>query len=254
MTATAPRDAKVLGALALACSVAYLIVIPLRGRVAWQAQLAVKVLPALLWGGAVHAGDAPRKHRSSGAFVFYAYGDAFLACPPLGPNGFTLGLAAFLLGHLCHISAFGPERDASLSARATGLRVVPYLAVFGGMYGVLWAKLVGALHACVGLYAAALTGMAATTAVRSAAAPDSHADSYVSAVVGSTFFLVTDGLLSISHFKVFGPMPDLTEVAIMGTYFCALAGLARAKVWASEAAPPSSATPPYRPLPAADAA
>ena len=67
MAATA-RDAKVLGGLALAFSVAYLIVVPLHARVAWQVQLTVKILPALLWAGAVLAGDAPRRKRAAGAF------------------------------------------------------------------------------------------------------------------------------------------------------------------------------------------
>ena len=152
----------------------------------------------------------------------------------VGPNGFTFGLAAFLVGHLLHIAAFGPERDRSLPARAAGLRALPYAAVFGAMYGALFSRLAGALRFCVALYAAALTGMAATTALRSSAAPESHADSYVAAVVGSTFFLCTDGLLSISHFEVFGKMPFLTELGIMATYYAALAGLARAKMWTAE--------------------
>lgn len=239
------RDSMVLGTLAIACSVVFLVFIPLHSYIPWQVKLSIKVMPALLLAGAVHAGDAARRHRVSAALVMCAYGDAFLACPPLGPNGFTAGLGAFLFAHLLFASAFFPERNRSLSRRVTCQRVLPYAIVWGGMYTALFPHLEGALRIAVALYAAALTGMAATTALRGSS--DVPPDSYVSAVVGSTFFLCTDGMLSIYHFRVFGHLPFETELFIMATYYAALAGLARSKMLCAPPAPPAPAA--YTALP-----
>ena len=92
---------------------------------------------------------------------------------------------------------------------------------------LLLPKLEGVLVGAVAAYALALTSMAASTALRGGAAPDS----YASGVFGSSFFLATDGLLSIFHFHVFGPAPYLApQWAVMATYYAAIAGLARSQM------------------------
>ena len=211
--------------------------------VPWPAQLVVKACPALFWAAAVRRGGGlPRRHRVAAALVFCAVGDAFLACPVLGAGGFTLGLAAFLVAHLCWISAFVFERDAELSRTSVAKRLVPYATTFVVMYAILFPKLQGVMIFAVALYAFALTSMAATTALRGGV----PRDSYLSGLVGSTFFMCTDGLLSIFHFHAFGPTPYLLpQWAVMVTYYAAIAGLARAKI-AAEPGPAEA----YRHLPA----
>ena len=218
-------------ALAVLCSLLYVCAcIPLHKVIPWPVQLVIKVLPALFWAAFVHrqADSVARRFRMSIALVFCALGDGFLGCPVLGANGFTLGLGAFLSAHLCFIATFAPERDRSLSRRQTCRRMLPYLCLFCLMYSLLFPKLLGVMRFAVAAYALALCSMAASTALRRGASPG---DSYWSAVVGSSFFLATDSLLSVFHFKAFGPAPYLVpQWAVIVTYYCALAGLARSKM------------------------
>jgi uncharacterized membrane protein YhhN len=133
------------------------------------------------------------------------------------PQGlFVPGLAAFLLAHLCYITAFasdGAGRRAPL---------LPALPVFGAAVAMLWYlwPSLDPLRAPVVCYVTVISTMCWQAIARWRVLGTRHA---MMAAVGSVFFLASDSALAIRKFVA--PFPGATLV-ILATYYAAQWGLA----------------------------
>jgi uncharacterized membrane protein YhhN len=140
-------------------------------------------------------------------------GDILLMLPQ---ELFVPGLTAFLLAHLCYITAFaadGAGRHAPL---------LPALPVFGAaavVFWYLWPSL-GLLRIPVVCYVTVISIMSWQAIARWRVLGTHHA---MVAAAGSVFFLMSDSALAIRKFVA--PFPGATLV-ILATYYAAQWGLA----------------------------
>jgi uncharacterized membrane protein YhhN len=147
------------------------------------------------------------------------------------PQGlFVLGLAAFLVAHLCYIRAFTAD---GAGVRAPLLAGVPVLAAAIAMLAFLWPSL-GPMRIPVACYVATITVMSWQAIARWWIRRTSDA---AFAAIGSLFFLASDSALAINRFVV--PIASASLVVI-GTYYGAQWGLTRS-AWAQSGVgqPPS---------------
>ncbi len=147
----------------------------------------------------------------AGGLVLSLVGDVLLMLPV---NLFAAGLGAFLIAHLCYVSAFATHGGGRDSSRVA---ILPFAAVAATMLLYLWPSL-GALRAPVVLYIGVIAtmawqGWARFTRVRTGGAKR--------AAWGALFFLVSDGTLAVNKFR--GPIGDKATVTIvvLGTYLVA---------------------------------
>jgi uncharacterized membrane protein YhhN len=133
------------------------------------------------------------------------------------PQGlFVAGLAAFLLAHLCYITAFasdGAGRTAPL------LPALPVFGIAGALLWYLWPSL-GPMRLPVACYVAVISTMSWQAIARWRVLGTPHA---LWAAAGSVFFLMSDSALAIRKF--IAPFPGAT-LAILATYYVAQWGLA----------------------------
>jgi uncharacterized membrane protein YhhN len=161
---------------------------PLTGQFA--AQPAAKALMAVLLAVAAAAHPIARERRwLLGACVFSAAGDFLLALPWWQPS-FTLGLAAFLLAHLCFLGALVPLR-APTSSRiaAAGVVVVACVALLVWFWPYLSAA---KLTIPVTVYMVVLAAM--VCAALCAGLPTRWT------AAGAVCFAVSDAMIGISDF------------------------------------------------------
>jgi uncharacterized membrane protein YhhN len=138
-------------------------------------------------------------------------GDVLLMLPA---NLFAAGLGAFLVAHLCYISAFATHGGGPSSSRVA---LLPFAAIAAAILLYLWPAL-GALRIPVVLYIGVITSMAWQGWARflRVRTPGS-----ARAAWGALFFLASDGVLAVNKFR--GPLGDRATVtiAILGTYLVA---------------------------------
>lgn len=179
--------------LALASGAVYVGMVA-RGVKGWPR--ALKVVPALAL-----AVGAPTPLLAA-AFVLSAAGDALL----LDKAYFLGGLGAFLVAHVLFVVAFLGMAPPSW----------PVLGLVGlaasGVLVKLWPKLRGTLRVAVPVYIAALATMAAAAAGLGPLG-----------LAGGLVFVVSDSVLA---YRQFGPGFKGADVAVMVTYYAALALLA----------------------------
>lgn len=139
------------------------------------------------------------------ALVGCFFGDLFLEFDDL----FTVGMAAFAIGHICFITFF-VQRGA-----LEPLRRKPWIIIVGVLAGVAliswaWGGLEPGLKPLVPIYALLLLGTAAT-----ALATDTRAG------VGGVMFLISDGIIALNEA---GRIDDGvgTSLAIMTLYILAI--------------------------------
>jgi len=128
------------------------------------------------------------------------------------PERFTMGLASFLVAHLCYVAAF--------ASGGLGAMVWPWLVVISmiaaGLLRVLWPHL-GQVRWAVLLYVTVIALMA-WTAARRAALPATPASSGTLALAGALAFMVSDGVLAFDQFvRRF----HLAYAVVMVTYYAA---------------------------------
>lgn len=143
--------------------------------------------------------------------TFSLVGDVLLMLPA---NLFAAGLGAFLVAHLCYISAFATHGGGKESSRVA---LLPFAAFAAAMLLYLWPAL-GALRIPVLLYIGVITTMAWQGWARFLRVRDAGSGR---AAWGALFFLVSDSVLAVNKFL--GPLGDRAAVTIasLGTYFVA---------------------------------
>jgi uncharacterized membrane protein YhhN len=182
-------------------------------------RLALKPLPVLCMVCLV---VSQRFVRGSGyrtvvavGLLFGATGDVLLE---LGGGGFLYGLAAFLVGHLCYMSAFIWDSR----------RPAPELAVVCGCYGALaFASLsglgdLGDLKVPVAVYVAVICAMVWRAWAR-LGAPGVSRLSFWTAFVGALLFTASDTLLAGNLFVV--PFSG-AGFLVLSTYWLGQLGIA----------------------------
>lgn len=134
-------------------------------------------------------------------------GDVLLMLPQ---DLFVAGLAAFLVAHLCYISAFA---GAGGGAKAWGAFIG--VALFGAaMLAILWPKL-GVMRLPVAAYVAVIATMAwqALARWRATGAPGAGA-----AALGGVLFLASDGAIAVGRFVTDFPGD---RAFVLATYWAA---------------------------------
>lgn len=153
-------------------------------------------------------------------FFFSLLGDIFLMLPI--SRSFILGLAAFLLAHVCYIVGLNP----TLPPVAAFWLLIPCALVVGFVLWRVISSLREAHHSAL-ILPVILYGIAMTTLVFSAWATLFRADwndvSRTFVVMGAMLFLISDGMLAWNRFvKPF----DAAKLAIIITYHLAQVALA----------------------------
>jgi len=177
--------------------------------------LTTVLIMVLAWRG--DASSAIYRRLMLVALAFALGGDVALMLPMEQlPNGFVLGLASFLGGHLFFIGAL---------TRGVGLlpRRLPFVILMGlaaGNLMVLWPGLPAGLGAPVLAYMLCLVTMAAQ-AVSRALVVRTHAAWH--AALGGLAFLLSDTLLAYDRFHA--PLPAASWL-VLGSYYAAIALLA----------------------------
>lgn len=153
-------------------------------------QPAVKALPALLLAAAAAAHPIGRERRwLVPALVFSAAGDFLLAMPWWEPS-FVLGLAAFLVAHLCFLLALLP-----LAARSTPRLVAAAVTVAACAALLVWfwpSLTADGMAVPVTLYIAVLGAMVCAALLARLPTPWTAA--------GAVCFAVSDAMIGIGRF------------------------------------------------------
>ena len=164
----------------------------LTGRFALQP--AAKALTAVLLAVAALGHPVARERRPLvAALVFSATGDVLLAMPWWEPS-FVLGLAAFLLAHLCFLAALLPlVRRTTPRLVACGVLIVVCVVLLAWM----WPPLVAAGMALpVTVYIVVLGAMACAALLADLPTPWT--------ALGAVCFAVSDGMIGIGRFILGG--------------------------------------------------
>ncbi|MGV0742579.1 lysoplasmalogenase [Mycolicibacterium sp. XJ870] len=153
-------------------------------------QPAVKALAAVLLAAAAFTHPIVRERRwLIGALLFSAAGDFLLAMPWWQPS-FVLGLAAFLVAHLCFLAALLP-----LARRSTPRLIAVAVTVLAcvGLLAWFWPRLVEqGMAVPVTAYIAVLGAMVCTALL--ARLPTAWT------ALGAVCFAVSDAMIGISEF------------------------------------------------------
>ncbi|MEB0231721.1 lysoplasmalogenase [Undibacterium sp. 10I3] len=145
--------------------------------------------------------------------LFSLMGDVFLMLPlTLFKSGFLLGLASFLLAHLCFLRAF--ISDTRLVSR-------PWIFLVIGMIGVinliiLWPGIPGELRVPVVVYVVCLLCMTSQALARHLVLKTKASKL---AMAGGLAFMLSDTLLAYNKFNA--PLPH-AALLILATYYLAL--------------------------------
>ena len=172
-------------------------------------QPAVKALAASLLAIAALGHPILRERRwLVPALVFSAAGDCLLAMPWWEPS-FVLGLGAFLVAHLCFLTALVP-----LVRRRTG-RLAGCAALVLACLGLLvwfWPRLTAeGMAVPVTLYMAVLGAMVCAALLADLPTPWT--------ALGAVCFAVSDGMIGIGRFGLpVGSNPEALAVAIWWAY------------------------------------
>ncbi len=160
----------------------------LTGR--FGAQPAVKALAAVLLAAAALTHPIARERRwLVGALLFSAAGDFLLAMPWWEPS-FVLGLAAFLVAHVCFLVTLWPlVRATPVRGAAAGMTVL----ACAGLLVWFWPRLVAdGMAVPVTAYIAVLGAMVCTALLADLPTPWT--------AMGAVCFAVSDAMIGIGRF------------------------------------------------------
>lgn len=182
----------------------------LTGRFALQP--AVKAAAAVLLAGAALAHPFARERRwLVGALIFSAAGDFLLAMPWWEPS-FVLGLAAFLVAHLCFLAALIP-----LAVKAPG-RVAGVVVMITACIALLvwfWPRLIAeGMAVPVTLYIAVLGAMVCAALLADLPTPWT--------ALGAVCFAVSDAMIGIGKFVLAPENAEALAVPIWWVYAASL--------------------------------
>jgi uncharacterized membrane protein YhhN len=157
-------------------------------------QPAVKALTAVLLAGAALCHPIPRERRwLVAALVFSAAGDVLLAMPWWKPS-FVLGLGAFLLAHVCFLTALSPLASATRPRVAASVVVCVACVVLLVWF---WPRLTAdGMAIPVVLYMVVLAAMACTALMADLPTPWT--------ALGAVCFAVSDAMIGIDEFVLPG--------------------------------------------------
>lgn len=160
----------------------------LTGRFA--AQPAVKALAAVLLAAAAATHPVVRERRwLVGALVFSAAGDFLLAMPWWEPS-FVLGLAAFLIAHLCFLAALLPLVVVTPARSAAAAAIVVACAALLVWF---WPRLIAeGMAVPVTVYIAVLGAMVCAALLADLPTPWT--------ALGAVCFAASDAMIGISKF------------------------------------------------------
>lgn len=153
-------------------------------------QPAVKALAAVLLAAAALSHPIVRERRwLIGALAFSAAGDFFLAIPWWKPS-FVLGLAAFLIAHLCFLAALVPLMAVSRPRVAAAAVTV---AACIGLLVWFWPRLLAeGMAAPVTVYIAVLGAMVCAALLARLPTPWT--------ALGAVCFAVSDAMIGVGKF------------------------------------------------------
>lgn len=175
-------------------------------------QPAVKAATAVLLAIAALTHPIARERRwLVGALVFSAAGDFLLAMPWWQPS-FVLGLAAFLIAHLCFLAALLP-----LAARSAPRLVAAGVTVAACLALLVWfwpRLLADGMAVPVTLYIAVLGAMVCTALL--ARLPT------LWTALGAACFAVSDAMIGISEFVLAPTDKEMLAVPIWWVYATSL--------------------------------
>ena len=178
---------------------AFLIVVAMRvpagaeltGQFALQP--AVKALAAVVLAIAALTHPIARERRwLVAALLFSAAGDYLLAMPWWEPS-FVLGLAAFLVAHLCFLAALLPLARSSRPSRSRLAATAAVVAACAALLVWFWPRLIAeGMAVPVTLYMAVLGAMVCATLLARLPTPWT--------ALGAVCFAVSDAIIGISRF------------------------------------------------------
>ena len=175
-------------------------------------QPAVKALTAVLLAGAALGHPITRERRwLVGALLFSAAGDFLLAMPWWDPS-FVLGLAAFLVAHLCFLAALLPL-VAPTPARIVAVALVAVACV--ALLVWFWPRLLTeGMAVPVTLYIAVLGAMVGAALLADLPTPWT--------ALGAVCFAVSDAMIGISKFVLAPENTEALAVPIWWAYATSL--------------------------------
>lgn len=175
-------------------------------------QPAVKALPAVLLAGAALTHRLARERRwLIGALLFSAAGDFLLAMPWWEPS-FVLGLAAFLVAHLCFLAALWPLAVSS-PARIAAVAVMAAACI--ALLVWFWPRLVAeGMAVPVTAYMAVLGAMVCAALLADLPTPWT--------ALGAVCFAVSDAMIGISKFVLAPEDAEALAVPIWWVYATSL--------------------------------
>ncbi|CAA0133005.1 putative membrane protein [Mycolicibacterium vanbaalenii] len=175
-------------------------------------QPAVKALAAVLLAVAALGHPVPRERRwLVGALIFSAAGDYLLAMPWWEPS-FVLGLAAFLVAHLCFLAALLP-----LAVPTPGRLVSAGLLIAACVALLVWfwpRLLVDGMAVPVTVYIAVLGAMVCAALLADLPTPWT--------ALGAVCFAVSDAMIGISKFVLAPENTEALAVPIWWAYATSL--------------------------------
>ncbi|MDZ4267601.1 MAG: lysoplasmalogenase [Mycobacterium sp.] len=175
-------------------------------------QPAVKALAAVLLAGAALTHPIARERRwLTGALLFSAMGDFLLAMPWWEPS-FVLGLAAFLIAHLCFLAALLPLAVAS-PGRVAAVTITAAACV--ALLVWFWPRLVAeGMAVPVTLYIAVLGAMVGAALLADLPTPWTAA--------GAVCFAISDAMIGIGKFVLAPENAEALAVPIWWVYATSL--------------------------------
>lgn len=178
----------------------------------FPAQPAVKALAAVLLAAAAATHPVARERRwLVGALLFSAAGDYLLAMPWWEPS-FVLGLAAFLLAHLCFLAALLPLATRTpVRTAAAAVTVAACLALLVWFWPRLLAD---GMAVPVSLYIVVLGAMVCAALFADLPTPWT--------ALGAATFAVSDAMIGISRFVL---APANAEALAVPIWWCYAASL-----------------------------
>lgn len=193
--------------LSAVASLLYFATIPWGGEAPWRIVakgLSISPLAVLAWREL-----APGRARAllAGALALGSLGDVLL---DLGPAWFTAGLGSFLAGHVLYTWLWSAHWRRPLQpTRGQWLRVILVLAACAILAAILVPRL-GALAVPVIFYMAAISAMAAASALAS------FANSRIFS--GAVLFVFSDAVIAVNRFHT--PLPG-RDWLVWSTYYAA---------------------------------
>lgn len=156
-------------------------------------QPAVKAAAAVLLAAAAFTHPIVRERRwLVAALLFSAAGDYLLAMPWWEPS-FVLGLAAFLIAHLCFLAALLPLARSSRPSRARVVAAAVVVVACAALLVWFWPRLIEQEMAVpVTVYIAVLGAMVCTALLAQLPTPWT--------ALGAVCFAVSDAMIGISKF------------------------------------------------------